>query len=49
MLKRLLARRGGIRLGSYNVQDVQTFQPNEIAWMYYVAHPVPARKIKTLV
>lgn len=46
MLKRLLARRGGIRLGSYAVQDVQTYRPEEISWMYYVAHPVPARKIK---
>lgn len=46
MLKRLLARRGGIRLGSYNDPDVITFQPEEISWMYYVAHPVPARKIK---
>jgi len=46
MLKRLLARRGGIRLGSYHAQDVQTFRPEEISWMYYVAHPVPARKIK---
>ncbi len=47
MLKRLLARRGGIRLGSYNTQDTQTYQPEEITWMYYVAHPVPARKIKS--
>jgi phage repressor protein C with HTH and peptisase S24 domain len=46
MLKRLLARRGGIRLGSYNEPDVRTYQPEEITWMYYVAHPVPARKIK---
>jgi phage repressor protein C with HTH and peptisase S24 domain len=45
-LRRLLARRGGIRLGSYNDGDVQTFEPGQIAWMYYVAHPVPARKIK---
>ena len=47
MLKRLLARRGGVRLGSYNTQDTQTYQPEDITWMYYVAHPVPARKIKT--
>lgn len=46
MLKRLLARRGGIRLGSYNEPEIRTFQPEEISWMYYSAHPVPARKIK---
>ncbi|MCA8264829.1 MULTISPECIES: XRE family transcriptional regulator [Burkholderia cepacia complex] len=46
MLKRLLSRRGGIRLGSYAEQATYTYQPEEITWMYYVAHPVPARKIK---
>jgi len=46
MLKRLLARRGGIRLGSYNAPETFTYQPEEITWLYYVAHPVPARKIK---
>jgi len=47
MLKRLLSRRGGIRLGSYAEQATFTYQPQEISWVYYVAHPVPARKIKT--
>lgn len=46
MLKRLLSRRGGVRLGSYNSQDVHTFRDDEITWMYYVAHPIPARKIR---
>jgi phage repressor protein C with HTH and peptisase S24 domain len=47
-LKRLLSRRGGfIRLGSYNTQDVITCRPEDIVWMYYVAHPVPSRKIKS--
>lgn len=46
MLKRLLSRRGGIRLGSYNMDEVMTYREDEIAWMYYVAHPIPARKIK---
>lgn len=46
MLKRLLSRRGGIRLGSYNNGDIISAPPEEITWMYYVAHPVPARKIK---
>lgn len=47
-LKRLLSTRGGfIRLGSYNTQDVITCRAEDINWMYYVAHPIPARKIKT--
>ncbi|CAG2152590.1 hypothetical protein LMG19282_04224 [Cupriavidus campinensis] len=47
MIKRLLSRRQGIRLGSYNDAEVFTFDPEAVTWMYYVAHPVPARKIKT--
>ncbi|QUN29524.1 helix-turn-helix domain-containing protein [Cupriavidus sp. KK10] len=47
MIKRLLSRRQGIRLGSYNDPEVLTYAPEEISWMYYIAHPVPARKIKT--
>lgn len=47
MLKRLISRRGGIQLASYNEPGTMLFAPEEIAWMYYVAHYVPARKIKT--
>ena len=47
MLKRLMSRRGGIHLGSYNETQTYTFQSDEIVWMYYVAHPVPARKIRS--
>lgn len=46
MLKRLLSRRGGIRLGSYNSAEVMTFREDEVTWIYYVAHPIPARRIK---
>jgi phage repressor protein C with HTH and peptisase S24 domain len=46
MLKRLLSRRGGIRLGSYNDPEVINTTEEDVVWMYYVAHPVPARKIK---
>lgn len=46
MIKRLLARRGGIRLGSYNDPEVMHFKSEEVTWMYYVAYPVPAKKIK---
>lgn len=47
MLKRLISRRGGIHLSSYNESGTYDFQDSEIVWMYYVAHPVPSRKIKT--
>lgn len=48
MLKRLLSRRDGIlRFGSYNRPETLTYRDEEVAWMYYAAHPVPARKIKT--
>lgn len=47
MIKRLLSRRGAVRLGSYNDPEVISAPPEMIVWMYYVAHPVPARKIKT--
>lgn len=50
MIKRLLSRRGGhVRLGSYNDPTVLTFEKGEITWIYYVAYPVPARKIKSRV
>jgi phage repressor protein C with HTH and peptisase S24 domain len=46
MLKRLVSRRGGVVLSSYNDQETFTFSDEDIIWMYYVAYPVPARKIK---
>ncbi len=46
MLKRLLSRRSGWRFGSYNSQEVLFYAPEEVTWVYYVAHPVPRRKIK---
>lgn len=46
MIKRLLSRRSGIRLGSYNTTEVMTYREEEIVWIYYVSHPIPARKIK---
>lgn len=46
MLKRLLSRRGGVRLGSYNTTEVMSFREEEITWMYYVAHPIPVRRIR---
>lgn len=46
MLKRLLGRRSGVRLGSYNDPEIITFADEEVEWIYYSAHPVPRRKIR---
>lgn len=46
MVKRLLSRRGGWRFGSYNNAEVLFYKPEEVSWVYYIAHPVPRRKIK---
>lgn len=46
MVKRLLSRRGGIRLGSYSTPEVMTFSDSEITWMYYISNRVPPHKIK---
>ena len=46
MLKRLLSKRGGYMLGSWNNTEIIHLQKDEVVWMYYVAHPVPRRKIK---
>lgn len=47
IIKRLLSRRHGVRLGSYNGTEILTYEQDQITWIYYIAHPVPARKIKT--
>lgn len=46
MLKRLISRRGGIHLASYNDTQSFIFQQDEIRWMYHVAYPIQSRKIK---
>lgn len=46
MIKRLLSRRAGIRLGSYNSSVVMEYSEGEITWMYYVSNRVPSHKIK---
>lgn len=46
MIKRLLSKRGGWKLGSYNDAQILVYEPGEVSWVYYVAHPVPRRKIK---
>lgn len=46
MIKRLLSRRAGWRFGSYNHPEILFFPEAEVSWVYYIAHPVPRRKIK---
>ncbi|WP_212173131.1 S24 family peptidase [Burkholderia vietnamiensis] len=49
MLKRLYRRVGELivlkSLNPFKPEEL-SFAPAEVSWMYYVAHPVPARKIK---
>ena len=45
-LYRLISRRSGIRLGSWNTNTVGTYGDSDITWIYYVAGFVPARKIR---
>lgn len=47
MIKRLLSRRGAYRFGSYNSTAVLHYRFEDVSWVYYVAHPVPRRKIKS--
>lgn len=47
LLKRLLSRRNGIVLGSYNEPQILNYEESDVTWMYYVAHEVPRKKIKT--
>lgn len=47
MIKRLLSRRNAFRFGSYNSTAVLHFPFEEVDWVYYIAHPVPRRKIKS--
>lgn len=46
MIKRLLSQRGAYRFGSYNSTAVLHFRFEDVDWVYYIAHPVPRRKIK---
>ncbi|MNV76977.1 Peptidase S24-like protein [compost metagenome] len=47
MIKRLLSRRDGFRFGSYNSTEVLYYPLDDVTWIYYIAHPVPRRKIKS--
>jgi len=48
LLKKLAARKAGrITLESYNDPELIKKREEDVLWMYYVAYPVPARKIKS--
>ena len=47
LIKRLLSRRHGYRLGSFNDPQVLEYPREDVTWCYYVAHEVPRRKIKS--
>jgi phage repressor protein C with HTH and peptisase S24 domain len=47
MIKRLLSKRAGWRFGSYNNSEILHYGVEDVTWVYYVAHPVPRRKIKS--
>lgn len=46
MIKRLLSRRGGIKLGSWNSPEIMSFDERDVSWMYYISNRVPSHKIK---
>ncbi|MDP9990410.1 phage repressor protein C with HTH and peptisase S24 domain [Variovorax boronicumulans] len=47
IIKRLVSRRDGYRFSSYNDPQVLYYEQSEVTWMYYIAHPVPRRRIKS--
>ncbi len=47
MIKRLLSRRGAYKFGSYNSTATLHYRFEDVDWVYYIAHPVPRRKIKS--
>lgn len=47
MLKRLISRRNGVTLGSFNESELLQYDEGDISWMYYSAHEVPRKKIKS--
>ncbi len=47
IMKRLLSRRDGYTLGSFNDPKLLHFPEAEVTWMYYIAFEVPRKKIKS--
>lgn len=47
LLRRLISRRGAIRLGGYgDTGSLLTCHPDIVSWMHFAAYPVPGRKVK---
>lgn len=44
-LCRLTSKRGGMRVGSFASHETRTYDESDIAYLFYVSHPVPARKV----
>jgi hypothetical protein len=48
MIKRLLSRRNHrYTLGSYNESEILEYKDEEVSWVYYCAHEVPRKRIKS--
>lgn len=47
MLKKLISKRNGWHFASYNDPEIHTFEESEFIWIYYVAYPVPQKKIRS--
>jgi hypothetical protein len=48
LFRRLVSRRGGVRLGSYNHPDVMSLREDEVQWMYHVAQTISSRRVRHL-
>ncbi|RQS88048.1 LexA family transcriptional regulator [Burkholderia seminalis] len=46
MLRRLVSRRNGVRLGTYRSIETESIADEQIAWMYVISDRISARKIK---
>jgi Peptidase S24-like len=46
-LARLASRQGRWRFANYSSTNARTYKIEEVEWVYYVAHPVPAKRIRT--
>ena len=48
LLRRLLARRTAVKLGTYDGSSSSTLDPAEVQWIYLAAYPLPGRLLKPL-
>lgn len=47
LIKRLLSRRIGYKLGSFSDPAILEYEKAQVSWIYYIAHEVPRRRIKS--